>query len=65
MTIRIEADVSIDQNDPERFTVTEYTHRGFSVHFRGTREACANFVRANPELQNRENDRQRIRDLAR
>ena len=55
MNIRIDADVSIDQNDPERFTVTEYTRRGFSVLFRGTHAACANFVRANPELQNREN----------
>lgn len=49
--IRVDADVSIDQNDPERFTVTEYKRRGFSVLFRGTREACTNFVRANPELQ--------------
>ena len=54
MTIRIDADVSLDQNDPERFTVTEHTRHGFTVHFRGTREACINFVRANPELQNRE-----------
>ena len=57
MTIRIETDVSIDQNDPERFTVTKYMRRGFSVLFRGTREACTNFVGANPELQNREANR--------
>jgi hypothetical protein len=43
-SIRIDTDVSIDQNDPERVTVTEYTRRGFSVLFRGTHAACANFV---------------------
>ncbi len=44
MSIRIETDCAIDQNDPERFSVVKRTEQHIRVLFEGTYEACEDYI---------------------